>query len=204
MYKFNNSLPTNHNISDKLFQNWHFLWNACADEDIINRCIVYGESLPESDASIGDGGANSSVHQKVRFSKVSWIHKNDECKDIYDWFIDKVDRINYWHYGLNLTGMEPLQYTRYPLNGHYNYHHDITIRKDNIMRKLSIVVSLSDRSDYEGGEFNLMPHGINPLRVKFGKGDLIAFPSWVPHKVEPVTSGHRITLVGWVCGPKFI
>jgi PKHD-type hydroxylase len=80
----------------------------------------------------------------------------------------------------------------------------MTVRQDSIQRKLSIVLALSDKTDYEGGEFKLMPHGVNPNIFKFSKGDLIAFPSWVPHKVEPVTSGKRITLVAWACGPKFV
>jgi PKHD-type hydroxylase len=203
MYTFENTLPVDLSISDKHYQEWFFLWNKCGDEDLINKIIVTGESLDTNEASIGDS-ASSGINSKIRISQLSWIHKTTENQYVYDFMVDKIERINYWHYGMNITGVEPFQYTRYRLDGHYTFHHDITIRPDKLMRKLSVVMALSDKSDYEVGEFKLMPHGENPKVFKFNKGDLIAFPSWVPHKVEPVTSGKRITLVAWACGPKFI
>ena len=33
-------------------------------------------------------------------------------------------------------------------------------------------------------------------------GDMIMFPSYLTHKVEPVTSGVRWVLVGWILGDK--
>ena len=203
MYTFEKTLPTNPDLYEKLQNVWHFHWESCADRDIIDQFIEVGESLPEEDASIGNKNSRT-MDSKIRISKVSWIHNNEQSKSLFDFIQDKVDRINYWHFGFALTGMESLQYTRYPLNGHYNFHNDITINRERNCRKLSIVLSLSDKTDYEGGEFQLMPNGINPTTFKFGLGDLIAFPSWVPHKVEPVTDGKRITVVGWVCGPKFV
>ena len=203
MYPFDHPLPTDHTICDKLYQSNYFYWTKCADEDIINKFIVMGESLESSEALIGDS-RNSAVNSSIRISQLSWIHKNESSMDLFSFITDKIDRINYWHYGMKLTGVEPLQYTRYALNGHYNFHNDMTIRQDSIQRKLSIVLALSDETDYKGGEFKLMPHGVNPNVFKFKKGDLIAFPSWIPHKVEPVTSGNRITVVAWACGPKFV
>jgi len=35
------------------------------------------------------------------------------------------------------------------------------------------------------------------------EGRMIFFPSWLPHKVNPITKGKRISLVGWVHGPFF-
>jgi PKHD-type hydroxylase len=135
---------------------------------------------------------------------LSWIHYNDKSKELFDFLIDKVDRINYHHYGMKLFGMESSQYTRYPIGGHYKFHNDVVYRKEDSQRKLSIVMGLSSQTEYEGGDFLLMPHGDNPVRIRLDKGDLIAFPSYIPHKVEAITSGHRVTAVGWICGPKFV
>ena len=33
-------------------------------------------------------------------------------------------------------------------------------------------------------------------------GDMIIFPSYLEHKVEPITSGVRWSLVGWILGDK--
>ena len=35
------------------------------------------------------------------------------------------------------------------------------------------------------------------------RGECLIFPSWLPHKVNPVTSGKRISLVAWIQGPLF-
>ena len=34
------------------------------------------------------------------------------------------------------------------------------------------------------------------------KGTMIVFDSRIPHRVTPVTSGQRISLVTWMLGPK--
>ncbi len=76
------------------------------------------------------------------------------------------------------------------------------------IRKLSVTVSLNDSSEYEGGnlEFDLGPHRkdryfrcneIGP------KGSVIVFPSFIPHRVLPVTKGTRYSLVCWSLGAPF-
>jgi len=203
MHSFGRTLPINPDHTETVQNAWHYYWKDCANQTVIEQFIEIGESLPEQDASIGDA-VNRAINSEIRISKLSWINYQEEHKHLFDFLIDKIDRINYWHYGFKLDGMESLQYTRYPLNGHYEFHNDIVINKTPHCRKLSIVLSLTGPDDYEGGDFNLMPNGTSPTKLRFGKGDLIAFPSWVPHKVEPVTSGQRITLVAWACGPKFV
>lgn len=202
MHSFNRTLPTSYN--ENYYAQPYFLWKNCADDTTIQRIIDAGEALQISDARIGGGPGDSRLDEKTRISKLSWINYSEEHKDIYDFFIDRIDRLNYWHYGMILTGMDSIQYTRYPVGGHYKFHNDVIARKENSMRKLSIVLSLSSSSDYEGGELLLSPHGDNPSSIKLERGDFIAFPSYTPHKVTPVTSGHRITAVSWVLGPKFV
>jgi PKHD-type hydroxylase len=60
---------------------------------------------------------------------------------------------------------------------------------------------LSDPSDYEGGRFefdNTLPQLPDEA---FKKGSVIVFPSFHKHRVTPVTSGIRHSLVTWVEGP---
>lgn len=198
MYTFPKTLPRKYN--EDYFAKPYFLWQRCGDDEFIKKFIDLGESLSTMDAQIG----GKVVNPDARISTVSWIGHNEKSKEIYDFLIDKIDRINYYHYGMILAGVESIQYTRYPINGHYKFHNDIIARKEDSQRKLSIVMALTAPEEYEGGELLLMPHGDNPTRLKLGKGDLIAFPSYIPHKVEPVTSGLRITAVNWVVGPKFV
>jgi PKHD-type hydroxylase len=195
---FPNILQTKYN--EGYFEKPYFFWAKCGDDVIVDKFIQVGESLSTMKALVGGG----AVHEQTRISTLSWIHKNEQSQELYDFLIDKIDRINYYHFGMKLFGMESIQYTRYPIGGHYKFHNDVIYRKEDSQRKLSIVMGLSNKDDYEGGDLLLMPHGDNPQRFRLDKGDLIAFPSWVPHKVEAVTAGHRISAVSWVCGPKFV
>ena len=64
----------------------------------------------------------------------------------------------------------------------------------------NIVVTLSD--EYEGGELQTFTQP-EPQAVDKKRGLIAAFPSWALHRVTPVTSGVRRTLVVWVAGPQF-
>ena len=199
MYTFPTSpLPRKYN--ENYFAKPYFLWQKCADDEMIQQFINIGESLSTMEAQVG----GQKVDEKSRISTLSWIGSNEKTKELFEFLTDKIDRINYYHYGMILTACEAIQYTRYPINGHYKFHNDVIARKEDNQRKLSLVMALTDPTEYEGGELLLMPHGDNPLKFKLGKGDLIAFPSYVPHKVTPVTAGNRITAVTWVHGPKFV
>tara|TARA_B100001093_G_scaffold379895_1_gene365251 strand:+ start:407 stop:1078 length:672 start_codon:yes stop_codon:yes gene_type:complete len=79
----------------------------------------------------------------------------------------------------------------------------------NTVRKISASVVLND--DYSGGEFDtawLDSSGGNLETKKSSfnpkKGDMIIFPSFLPHRVRPVRVGTRYSLVVWAGGPAFI
>ena len=59
---------------------------------------------------------------------------------------------------------------------------------------LSIVGILND--DYEGGDFVMFKN----KKIDLKQGDLLLFPSsfLYPHRVDPVTKGHRYSYVSWV------
>ena len=78
----------------------------------------------------------------------------------------------------------------------------VDVGPDNNHRKLSLTIQLSDENDYKGGLFHL--EGQPPFdESKFlKKGATIMFPSHYRHKVMPVISGMRKSLVIWVSGPK--
>ena len=203
MHLFKHTLPTPDTPKPEYYKQNYFYWQNCASNQLVDSIISIGESLEQSDAQIGTSVESSSLVQSSRISNISWIRYNESSEFLFDFITDKIDRINFHHYGMNLHGMEEFQFARYNPGGHYVYHNDIIVNNGS-MRKLSLVLCLSDSSEYTGGDFLLMPYGCNPETIRFQKGDLIAFPSWVPHKVEPVTTGLRRTLVTWVYGPTFI
>jgi PKHD-type hydroxylase len=73
-------------------------------------------------------------------------------------------------------------------------------------RKLSIAMLLNTPGeDFEGGEFQINGWRENkPINIDIRKGRIIAFPSFMIHRVCPVTKGVRKSLVIWVSGPKFV
>lgn len=105
-----------------------------------------------------------------------------------------------WNY--KLTSVEQIQMTKYADGGHYKYHKDITVpNAKNEQRKLSAVLFLSNPEEYDGGEFLFKDFDIH--KTKLNKGSIIVFPSFLDHKVTPVTSGERYTAVCWASGPAF-
>jgi PKHD-type hydroxylase len=40
--------------------------------------------------------------------------------------------------------------------------------------------------------------------VKLGRGEIVIFPSFILHRVTPVTKGKRRVIVGWALGPNFV
>ena len=77
------------------------------------------------------------------------------------------------------------------------------MRMDNraSVRKLGITVQLSDPKDYSGGEFMFSEDIGTPSQdIIKQKGTVIVFPSFLYHKVMPVSRGRRYSLVGWYEG----
>jgi PKHD-type hydroxylase len=64
-----------------------------------------------------------------------------------------------------------------------------------------MTVQLSDPSEYEGGLFKIENQEI-PLWYR-EKGTVMVFPSYLRHRVEPVTRGVRRSLVAWFEGPRW-
>lgn len=185
---------------ERYFTAPYYLWKKCADDEIARKFMVMGESLAKLDASL----VGKVINPDIRISTVSWIKHNNETKELYSFLIDKITRINNDHYGLKLDSVEDFQYTRYPVGGHYKFHNDILTKKENSMRKLSVVMALTCSSTYGGGDFLLSPSGGEPKTIRLEKGDILAFPSYVPHTVTPVSFGNRVTVVCWASGPKFV
>lgn len=104
-------------------------------------------------------------------------------------------------YKYELVGFrEGLQVATYTNGGQYGLHLDLG-KGGMSTRKLSVSVQLTDSHEYKGGdlEFACLE---NP-NVPRSLGSTIIFPSFLPHRVAPVTSGTRKSLVAWIHGPSF-
>ena len=124
-----------------------------------------------------------------------------------------------WNFEWNYS--ESCQFTKYKKGQYYDWHCDSWdkpyIRQQpndpshGKIRKLSVTVTLSDPKDYKGGELefdfrNLDPDkkpNIKKCKEILPKGSLVVFPSFVWHRVCPVKSGERNSLVIWNLGWPF-
>lgn len=177
-------------------ENWGYFNSAFSNEDCKN-IIKLGESLLPDTASTFGG------HQPtVRDSKVSWIYPSKDSEWLYRTMTDYVNILNYNLFKFELNGFaEGLQFTKYEAPaGKYETHMDKTLGSH--IRKLSVVVQLSNPDDYDGGELCIhLSH--DSLVMDKKQGNLVVFPSYVLHGVKPVTRGTRYSLVAWITGPAF-
>jgi PKHD-type hydroxylase len=72
------------------------------------------------------------------------------------------------------------------------------------VRKLSIVIQLTDENEYDGCDLELiLGAGDDTVKMPRSKGKLIMFPSYIIHQVTPIIKGQRHSLVGWITGNPF-
>jgi PKHD-type hydroxylase len=179
-------------------------WEKVFNDEEIEKIIEIGESQYKMQAAKTAGEEiNQTSDGKARKSQVSWIELTSESQFIYDRIRDIVTLLNGKFFQFDLYGfVEHIQYTLYDgENSHYTWHVDKGITNAS-PRKLSVVIQLSDPSEYDGGNLELL-YGDQPDRAKKAKGMMYVFPSYLLHRVTPITSGKRRSLVVWLSGPKF-
>jgi PKHD-type hydroxylase len=175
--------------------------NQFMNENEINKLRTQMQKYHLQDGGLG----NYSRQSDYRRSKIIFITKTWEFAEIYLKIFDFVKKINSETFKFNLSEItSELQYTEYDesYQGHYDSHLDMGPGESS-NRKLSIVIQLSDPLEYEGGELQIFQGG-NPRICDKSKGSIIIFPSYLLHKVTPVTKGTRRSLVLWVSGPPFV
>jgi PKHD-type hydroxylase len=172
----------------------------------IEACCDHAGLEPAEMLGGADGGGGR--RSGVRF------HRPDGANS---WFFEKfngiVEAINAQFYGFDLDGYAYFQYTVYhgEAGGFYDWHMDMILGDTHAevaegTRKLSLSLLLSEPGvDFMGGAF-LVNDGRQdtPLAIPLRKGEVAGFPSWMIHKVAPVTWGTRKSIVVWVLGPTFL
>ena len=99
-------------------------------------------------------------------------------------------------YNYRISCIQDIQYLEYQVGDYYNWHTDISDGLSSL-RKISISFVLND--DFEGGELEFF-HGGEKIIINTKIDSLIAFTSFINHRVRKVTKGIRKALVVWVNG----
>jgi PKHD-type hydroxylase len=170
--------------------------------------VFSGIFSPEECARVVEVGRNRAqragrmmyARPDVRKSTIAWIGLQRETGWLYDKVWQALVAVNRW-YEFDILGLvDELQLASYAEGDKFDWHLD-TGGGQTSTRKISMSVQLTDEADYDGGELEFCAApGVEPRRRL---GTLIVFPSFLAHRVTPVTRGTRRSLVAWAHGPAF-
>jgi len=202
---------------------WYF--KSAIPPRICDDIIKHGLSQAETMARTGDYGDKELSKDQIkdmkrkRNSDLVWLNDTWIYKEIHPYLIEANKNAG-WNFQWDRS--EACQFTKYKLNQYYDWHCDSWNKpydkpdtpEHGKIRKLSMTCQLTDGSEYKGGELefdfrNYDPHmrdeSKHLVKVKeiLSKGSIVVFPSHVWHRVKPVTSGTRYSLVVWSIGDPF-
>ena len=146
----------------------------------------------------GDGAVIGTTDAApVRRSAVSWLPRDPSTEWLYQRVNALLQQLNDRFWRAELADLEVLQLARYGVGDHYDWHIDLGPGRATL-RKLSVSVQLSAPQSYDGGDLEF-PDVVGP--VTRAQGAAVVFPSYLRHRVTPITRGERWSLVGWFVGP---
>jgi PKHD-type hydroxylase len=212
--------------------NYFWYFKSAIPPKICDDIIKYGLSHQEDLALTGGFGQKRNLKEqplkeeevvdlkKKRNSNIVWLNDKWIFKEIHP-YVHEANKLAGWNYDWDFS--ESCQFTKYKLNQFYNWHCDSFDKPyDNPndpnthgkIRKLSMTCQLTDGSEYSGGELqfdcrNYDPHmrdedrHVITVKEILPKGSIVVFPSFVWHRVQPVTRGTRYSLVVWNLGYPF-
>jgi PKHD-type hydroxylase len=190
-----------------VFKPGHFSPEFC------DRVILEGEKLKIlTGATLGLEGKLGS-NTDVRDSKLAFFQLQKEHQWLFDAVLEPVFAANKQHWRFHISACEPTQYTTYEPGQFYSWHVDQHSEPypdgtfAGMTRKLSITIQLTDPDDYDDGDFEIRDYcdydSVQTIKGLRPRGSLLVFPSFLMHRVTPVTRGVRRSLVCWIVGPPF-
>ena len=188
--------------------NDYYYWNNEISHKICKKLIKLGKGKWDQAQTFGSRDKNKSI-DNIRKSDIVWINDQWVYDLIWNYMLAANERAG-WNY--NIVAAESCQVTRYTKDGFYSWHKDgMGSHKEvhnnpdseflhNNTRKLSMSVILN--SDFEGGDIEI--RDLDDKIPRLGEGSVIVFPSFISHRVVPVTKGVRYSLITWFVGPPFV
>lgn len=186
-------LPLKHHFAEYVYYQGLFLPHE------VDRILNFWDDDKTIKATLA---GKDKYDDDLRKSSVMFIDNIPENDWIYRKLAGLAINCNNERYWFDLLGFhQELQLTRYSEGDFFDWHLDFGAGEISA-RKLSMTVQLSDPDEYEGGDLEFM---INHKVVKAPrqKGTIVIFPSFIMHRVTPITKGVRQSIVGWVSGPPY-
>jgi|TARA_R110000824_G_scaffold209495_1_gene395284 PKHD-type hydroxylase len=205
--------------------NHHWCFKSALTSKFCDDVIKHGLNQTETIARTGGYGDKKLTKDQIksmkmkRNSDIVWLNDNWIYKEIHP-YIHKANKLAGWNYQWEKS--ESCQFTKYKQNQYYDWHCDSWDKPydkpgkidHGKIRKLSVTCQLTDGSEYKGGELEFdFRNYAPPMRDEskhlkqakeiLPKGSIIVFPSFLWHRVKPVTKGTRYSLVLWNIGHPF-
>lgn len=174
---------------------WH--WDNKIGSDFCKSVI--SEINWEADSMRATISFMGRVDQETRKSDVVFCSPDVAIGITLQNLMQEANVLAGWNFHLDYV--ENIQIARYMNNEYYDWHIDTDLPINGRQRKLTGVILLNDSSEFEGGELQIkVAKENNPLRTV---GSVIVFPSYLKHRVAPVTKGVRYSATCWLAGPPF-
>lgn len=141
----------------------------------------------------------------TRRSGIFWLDEDGESAWVFSRLLDVFADVNRRHFTFDLEEFsERMQVAWYPAEtgGFFDWHVDFGDGPIAARRKLTIVVQLSEGESYAGGDLETNCDGV-VRQASRGIGSALFMPSFVLHRVAPVSEGERYSLTLWSHGPAF-
>jgi PKHD-type hydroxylase len=147
---------------------------------------------------------HSEEEPSMRDVLARYIIRTDETLWLWERIFQYVWQANQEYYNFDISFITDLHLMEYEEDSFFQWHIDLGDSEHFSTRKISIIVFLSERTDYEGGQLLLswFEDEKSPL-VEMKQGSIVMFPSFQLHRVKKITGGKRYTLVAWAHGDSF-
>jgi len=204
--------------------NHYWAFKSALTPKFCDEVIKYALSKEETMARTGGFGDKELTQEQVlnmqrkRKSDLVWLNDTWIYKEIHP-YVHRANKNAGWNF--DWLRSESCQFTKYKHNQYYDWHCDSWDKpyekegpEKGMIRKLSVTCQLTDSSEYSGGELQFDTRSYDPhmrdedkhvitSKEILPKGSIVVFPSFVWHRVQPVTKGTRYSLVIWNLGYPF-
>ena len=181
-------------------------------DDIVKYAFTKKKETAITGAYQETGDINKVLDK--RNSSVTWLNEPWIYKLILP-FVKQANVNAGWNFDWDAS--EQCQFTTYEPGQYYGWHQDSFSKPsksndptfNNKIRKLSVTLTLSEGTDYVGGDLEMdlrnndCGRDIHAMHQIRKKGALVVFPSYVWHRVAPVIKGTRYSLVIWNHGYQY-
>ena len=179
----------------------YWLWEGAISKEVCKAALEQIDWATSQQATIVEDANTQVTDTRTRRTDIVWQDPMQPMGCIARCYIDQANIAAGW--GYNLGSQEQTQFGRYKSTdeGYYDWHMDAGPPENGNQRKLSCVILLNDASEFEGGILQFK--GMEDRNILTRQGSIVVFPSFIEHKVTPVTKGVRYTVVAWASGPSF-